>query len=106
MRLATVLGCLAALLLLQQVGGALHELSHLHPDPQHAPGKSLAGGACPVCGAFAALASPLGAPSLLAPSARPDAPVFPITVVPPPRVRGFTVHNRDPPLSLSVPMTA
>jgi hypothetical protein len=81
-------------------------LSHLHPDPQHASGKSLAGGACPVCGAFAALASPLGAPTLLAPSVRPEAPVFLVTAVPPPRVRGVTVHNRGPPLSLPVPMTA
>jgi hypothetical protein len=105
LRLATVLGCLAAVLLVQQVGGVLHELSHLRSDPHHAPGKSLAVEACAVCGAFATLASPLGTPPALLRSASPDVPVLALRTIPAPHLREATVHNRGPP-SVAFLMTA
>jgi hypothetical protein len=95
--LATVLGCLTALLVLAQVGGVFHELSHLQGDQHGVPGHSPVKAACDECGAFAALGAPLGMPPPPASIAQPEAREFSLPILPEPPVLGVTVHNRDPP---------
>lgn len=104
--LTAVLGCLAALLLFAQAGGVLHELSHVPSDRHDTPGHFPAKPACDMCGALATLAAPLGMPPPPALIAQPDAQSFPIPTLPEPRVRGVTVHNRDPPLPPHLALTA
>jgi hypothetical protein len=104
--LAVVLGCLAAALLFAQVGGVFHQLSHLHGDRHDTPGHLPVKAACDLCGAFAALAAPLGTAPPSAPIAQATAREFPLLALPEPRVRGVTAHNRDPPALAPFALTA